>query len=170
VSLRLLAPSFLAFACAALELAGCSHKQTAPTPAPVGTSMGSIPASLASRVLSPWTNASPNPSPQTVANMTAPLDVAMVMCSSALNLAPCGIIATGANDTMTCLSGCQSQIETVVAMTVQRAAEQCASGPLPEAGARECDLAFPATAALDTAVVGRTCNVLCEQMAGGPGR
>jgi len=96
--------------------------------------------------------------------MTAPMDVAMVLCSSALNLAPCGVVTTGANDVMTCFAGCQTQIEAVVTMTIERAAEKCAASPPPDAGPRRCALDFPPTAALDLEVAGEACSKLCEGM------
>jgi hypothetical protein len=108
--------------------------------------------------------------------MTAPMDVAMVLCSSALNLAPCGVITTGPSDMTTCFAGCQSQIEAVVALTIDRAASECAALPPPEAGRRQCELRFPPTAALDLEVVSKTCDQLCGErveraaLAGTPSR
>ena len=157
-------------------LSGCSHSQSAPTPVAGATgtvsasSLGSkssskAASSAASKTERPWTNAASTPSPQSVGDLTAPIDVALVLCSHALNLAPCAVITTGVNDTMVCLSGCQTQIETIVAATIQRAAEKCAYAPPPEAGPRECALTFPPTAALDLEVAGKTCNTLCEEIA-----
>jgi hypothetical protein len=102
-----------------------------------------------------------------VADLTAPMDVAMVLCSSALNLSPCGVVTSGANDVMTCFAGCQNQIETVVAMIIEHSAQQCAAAPPPEAGPRRCTLAFPPTAALDIEIAGQTCNKRCEEIAEG---
>jgi hypothetical protein len=147
-----------------LSVWGCSHSQTAPTPAPSGTTTTVTSSSSSSKTERPWTKAAPNPSPPSVADLTAPMDVAMVLCSSALNLAPCGVITTGATDTMTCFAGCQTQIESVVAMTIEHAARKCAASPPPEAGPRECALSFPPTAALDTEVAAKTCNSLCEEL------
>jgi hypothetical protein len=91
------------------------------------------------------------------------MDVALMLCASALNLAPCGVVTTGANDVMTCFAGCQTQIEAVVTMTIERA-EKCAASPPPEAGPRRCSLDFPQTAALDLEVAGDACSKLCEGM------
>jgi hypothetical protein len=165
-------PSNTALSLLLVGLSGCSHSQTAPTPVAGSTStvsatnLGSKTGSkTASKTQKPWTNAASNPSPQPVGDLTAPIDVALVLCTHALNLSPCGLITTGVNDVMVCLSGCQTQIETVVAATIERAAETCAHAPPPEAGPRECTLSFPPTAALDIEVVGHTCNTLCEEIA-----
>jgi hypothetical protein len=149
-----------------LIVAGCSHSQTAPTPVPSGvsTTVSSVASKAASMTQRPWTNAASTPSPPSVADMTAPMDVALMLCSSALNLAPCGVVTTGASDVMTCFAGCQTQIEAVVTMMIERAAEKCAASPPPDAGPRRCTLEFPPTAALDREVAGDTCNKLCEGM------
>jgi hypothetical protein len=145
---------------------GCSHSQSAPTPVAGTTSQVSAASKAASMTQKPWTNAASTPSPPSVADLTAPLDVAMVLCSSALNLAPCGVVTSGISDVTTCFAGCQTQIETVVALTIQRAAQKCAAAPPPEAGPRACELSFPPTAALDLEVAGRTCDQLCQELAG----
>ncbi len=150
-------------------IAGCSHSQTAPTPAPNGstTTVSSKTATqVASKTQAPWTHAASTPSTGSVADLTAPMDVAMVLCSSALNLAPCGVVTSGTDDIMTCFAGCQAQIESVVQMMIDSAAQKCALAPPPEAGPRRCSLVFPPTAAIDVEMAGHTCDKLCEERAG----
>jgi hypothetical protein len=100
-----------------------------------------------------------------VAELTEPINAAMILCSHTLNLAPCGLVTSSADDVMVCFSGCQTQIETVVDLTVERAARECASSPPPEAGARECTLSFPESAAIDVPAVGKRCDARCEELA-----
>jgi hypothetical protein len=66
---------------------------------------------------------------------------------------------------MVCLSGCQTQIQAVVELTVERAAEACAASPQVEGGTRECALNFPEGAAIDAPAIGKRCEARCEELA-----
>jgi hypothetical protein len=122
-------------------------------------------AATSSAAASPWNNPAPTPSPPSVASLTEPIDTAMMLCSHTLNLMPCGIVTSSASDVVVCLSGCQTQIETVVDLTVERAAQECAVLPVPEAGGRECALNFPEGAAVDAPGLVKWCEARCEELA-----
>jgi hypothetical protein len=120
---------------------------------------------MSSKAASPWNHPASTPSPESVASLSEPINVAMMLCSRTLNLTPCGLVTSGMDDVMVCLSGCQTQIQTIVQLTVERAALDCASSSQPEGGARECALNFPEGAAIDAAAVGKECDARCEQLA-----
>jgi hypothetical protein len=145
-----------------LGLASCPQTQTAP----VAGATSSVASSLASKTERPWNNPATTPSPPSQADLTAPINAAMMLCSHVLNLTPCGLVTSSANDVMVCFSGCQTQIETVVGMTVERAALECAAAPQKEdAGARGCALHFPEGAAIDAPAIGKMCDERCEALA-----
>jgi len=79
-------------------------------------------------------------------------------------LTPCGLITSSANDVVVCFSGCQTQIDTVVMLTVEKAAQTCASSPPPEDGLRACELHFPPSAAIDRGAIDKQCAERCEQL------
>jgi hypothetical protein len=89
----------------------------------------------------------------------------MLFCSHTLSLVPCGLVTSSASDVAVCLSGCQTQIEAVVELMVEQAAERCAAEPRPEGGARECVLRFPEGAAVDAPGIGKRCDARCEELA-----
>jgi hypothetical protein len=137
----------------------CSGTQSAPT-APSGTT-----ASVASPTTEkPWTNAASIPSPPNPAELLAPVNAAMVLCSHVMNLTPCGLITSSANDVVVCFSGCQTQIDTVVMLTIEKAAETCASSPPPEDAPRACELHFPPSAAIDRPSIDKRCADRCEEL------
>jgi hypothetical protein len=94
------------------------------------------------------------------------MDAAMVLCTTVLNLEPCGLVTTGVSDTLGCFAACQTQIRTVVTLRVERAAIECASSVAPADDApRECSLDFPPTAALDLEALGKSCGARCKEIA-----
>jgi len=94
------------------------------------------------------------------------MDAAMVLCTTVLNLEPCGLITTGVSDMLGCFAACQMQIQTVATFSVERAAIQCAlSTPPSDDGARECNLGLPAGAALDLEALGKRCGARCKELA-----
>jgi hypothetical protein len=154
----------------ALGLLGCSQTQSAAGPVAGSETVSSSTSVMSSKAASPWNQPASTPSPESVASLTEPINAAMMFCSRTLNLTPCGLVTSGMDDVMVCLSGCQTQIETVVQLTVERAALDCASSPQPEGGARECALNFPEGAAIDAEAIGKQCAARCEQLAAlGPG-
>ncbi len=150
---------------AALLVSACSHSQSAPTPATGSSATGSSVASTTAST-PPWTNSAPTPSPTPSTALTSQWDAAMLLCTTALNLTPCGLVTTGQKDTLTCFGLCQAQIDTVVGMTLENAAVACAVSPPPEEGPRECTLAFPESAAFDVKAAQAHCNSRCESLAG----
>jgi hypothetical protein len=112
----------------------------------------------------PWTNAAKIPSPPSAAELTAPVNAAMMLCSHVLNLTPCGLVTSSPNDVMACFGACQSQIELVVGMLVEKAAVECASSIPKEGEARECALHFPPEAAVDAKELGRLCDARCVEL------
>jgi hypothetical protein len=142
----------------AIFVAGCSGSQSAPT-APAGKT-----GSVTPTTEKPWTNAAPTPSPPNPAQLLAPINAAMVLCSHVMNLTPCGLVTSSANDVMVCFSGCQTQIDTVVMLTVEKAAETCASSPPPEDAPRACELSFPPSAAIDRPAIDKQCTDRCEEL------
>jgi hypothetical protein len=153
-----------------MGLLGCSQTQSAASPVAGSETVSSSTSVMSSKAASPWNQPASTPSPESVASLTEPINAAMMFCSRTLNLTPCGLVTSGMDDVMVCLSGCQTQIETVVQLTVERAALDCASSPQPEGGARECALNFPEGAAIDAEAIGKQCVARCEQLAAlGPG-
>jgi hypothetical protein len=96
---------------------------------------------------------------------TAPMDGAMLLCTHALNLAPCGLVTTGMTDVTNCFTACQVQIQIVEDFMIERAARACAALPPPEDRPRTCTLQFPATANVDREEDGKKCDARCEAMA-----
>ncbi len=93
----------------------------------------------------------------------------MVLCTTALNLEPCGLITTGTSDMLGCFAACKMQIQTVATFRVERAAVECAlSTPPAEDAPRECILGFPAGAALDVEALGKKCSARCKELAEAP--
>jgi len=105
-----------------------------------------------------------------MADLTAPVNAAMMLCSHVLNLTPCGLVTSSANDVMVCFSGCQTQIEFVVDLEVEQAAAACAVTPPPEDQPRVCTLHFPEGAMIDAPALGKRCDARCEEIAAGTTR
>jgi hypothetical protein len=156
------------FVVAVFFAAACSHTQSVPTPVS-GAGLGTVSEdSSTSTGPGPWTSPSPDPAPPSVTSLTGPMDAALVLCTTALNLEPCGLITTGMPDMLGCFAACQVQIHTVVAFSMERAAIECASAEAPEGDApRECTLDFPPTAALDLEALGKSCGARCKEIADG---
>jgi hypothetical protein len=151
--------------------AACANTQSVPTPVS-GMGLGTVaPASSMSTSMptsstAPWNDPAPASPTQSVTSLTGPMDSAMVLCTTALNLEPCGLITTGIPDMIGCFAACQVQIQTVANFSVESAAATCASLPPPEGDApRECDLHFPPSAALDLDALGKTCGARCKELA-----
>jgi hypothetical protein len=132
----------------------------------VGPASSMSTTSMPTASAAPWNNPAPASPMQSVTSLTDPMDSAMVLCTTALNLEPCGLITTGVPDMIGCFAACHVQIQTVANFTVERAAVECASLPAPPDDApRECDLHFPPTAALDLDALGKTCGERCKELA-----
>jgi hypothetical protein len=153
---------------AAFLAAACSTTQSVPTPVS-GMGLGTVSApSSTSSSPGPWTSPSPSPAPASVTSLTGPMDAALVLCTTALNLEPCGLVTTGVSDMISCYAACQVQIHTVVTFSVERAAIECAAAEPPANDApRECALDFPPTAAIDLEALGKSCDARCKELADG---
>jgi hypothetical protein len=89
----------------------------------------------------------------------------MLLCTTVLNLEPCGLITTGMSDMLGCFAACQVQIRTVATLRVERAAIECASSVPPADVPRECNLGFPPGAAVDVEALGKSCDARCKELA-----
>ncbi len=145
--------------------AGCTHTQSAPTPAS-GMGVGTSASALSTpSTVAPWTNAAPSTPSASVESLTNPMDAAILLCTTALNLEPCGLITTGMSDMLGCFAACRVQIQTVATFRVERAALECASSaPPPDDAPRECHLGFPPGAAVDVEALGKSCDARCEEL------
>ena len=147
----------IALLVAALGLMGCPSTQTAPTPATGGTTQSS------KQTEKPWFNAAKVTPTPSAADLTAPVNAAMMMCSQMLNLTPCGLVTSGPNDVLACFAGCQSQIELVVDLLVEKAAQDCAAAP-KEGVPVACALHFPEGAMVDAKALGKLCDDRCDEL------
>jgi hypothetical protein len=145
-------------------LLGCSHTQSAATPTATAGMATSSTSSKTTKAASAWNNPSKMMAPTSAADLTAPVNAAMMLCSHMLNLTPCGLVTSSADEVVACFSGCQSQIEFVVELEVQEAANKCAASTPQEDQVRECALHFPEGAAVDAPALGKLCNERCEEL------